>query len=229
MMPIVPALRSRRPALRPGQPALRSRRLGAGAALLAVTTLTATALVACGSAASPAHHTGAASGATAGTALPIHLASPAVSGQRQLARAFTCDGADRSPPLIWAGVPAGTAELGLVMSDQTSIFGARLQWLVYGIPPTARTLPAGRLPPGAHVARNDLGRRGYSGPCPPHGTTHVYEIVLYALARPLSPAQAASPARVRTAFARYAIARGTLAASYRRAGASTSWRNVPGR
>ena len=37
------------------------------------------------------------------------------------------------------------------------------------------------VPPGAVEGVNDFGRRGYRGPCPPHGAAHHYHFVVLAL------------------------------------------------
>jgi Raf kinase inhibitor-like YbhB/YbcL family protein len=59
-----------------------------------------------------------------------------------------------------------------------------VHWLLYNIPSGERELaenvPEDRLPPGTLVGRNDWGKGGYGGPCPPIGR-HRYFHKLYAL------------------------------------------------
>jgi phosphatidylethanolamine-binding protein (PEBP) family uncharacterized protein len=57
-------------------------------------------------------------------------------------------------------------------------------WGVAGIKPTTRSIPAGQLPAGAIVGRNEFGQDRYSV-CPAHGTTAEYIVVLDALPRKL--------------------------------------------
>jgi hypothetical protein len=48
---------------------------------------------------------------------PIAISSPAFTAGAAIPQRFTCDGDNRSPPLGWSGVPAGTAEVALVVDD----------------------------------------------------------------------------------------------------------------
>jgi Raf kinase inhibitor-like YbhB/YbcL family protein len=93
----------------------------------------------------------------------------------------TCQGDDVSPALLWTGVPEGTVELALVMRDLDA--NGFVHWVVAGLSPDLGGLAQGAVPGGAAQATNDLGRAGWSGPCPPSGTHH-YEFRLYALAEP---------------------------------------------
>jgi Raf kinase inhibitor-like YbhB/YbcL family protein len=101
---------------------------------------------------------------------------------------FTCDGADRSPPLSWRGVPAGTRSLALIVDDPDAPDPAAPQtvwvhWVLFDIPPTIGGIAengATRPPAGASDGRNDWGNAGWGGPCPPVGR-HRYFFRLYAL------------------------------------------------
>ena len=109
--------------------------------------------------------------------------STAFSQGEAIPKQYTCDGADQALPVAWSGIPAGTAELALVMDDPDA--RGFVHWLVVGIPPTAAGLDGAALPAGAREGKNGFGRAGYGGPCPPSGTHH-YVITLYALSAPLS-------------------------------------------
>jgi Raf kinase inhibitor-like YbhB/YbcL family protein len=100
-------------------------------------------------------------------------------------QAHTCDGADASPPLTWSGAPAGTRAFALVVHDPDAPAGDWLHWVAWNIPAGTHALPAGiskkeSLPDGTQQGRNDFGKPGYGGPCPPGGTHH-YVFALYAL------------------------------------------------
>jgi Raf kinase inhibitor-like YbhB/YbcL family protein len=92
---------------------------------------------------------------------------------------YTCDGQDVSPPLTISGAPEGTVELVLVVTDQDQ--GGFVHWIVAGIPPGAPSFPQGEVPVGAVQAPNSEGDAAWLGPCPPTGTTHVYDFTVYAL------------------------------------------------
>jgi Raf kinase inhibitor-like YbhB/YbcL family protein len=101
-----------------------------------------------------------------------------------------CTGANQSPALAWSGAPAGTKSFAVTMFDPDAPGGKGWwHWIVFDIPPTVHSLPAGAgdegsglLPPGAKEGRNDFGLVGYGGPCPPAGAPpHRYEITVYSV------------------------------------------------
>jgi Raf kinase inhibitor-like YbhB/YbcL family protein len=99
---------------------------------------------------------------------------------------FTCDAADLSPALNWTNPPRGAQSLALIMDDPDAPGGTWVHWVLYDLPVNARGLPEGvpmgeSLPSGARQGRNDFGRIGYNGPCPPKGKQHRYFFKLYAL------------------------------------------------
>lgn len=97
----------------------------------------------------------------------------------------SCRGPDVSPPLAWHGVPAGTAALVLFVDDPDG--RDWVHWSVLDLPAADGEMPRG-VDPAAdppQQGRNDFGRIGYGGPCPPSGT-HRYQFTLYALAAPLA-------------------------------------------
>ena len=83
-------------------------------------------------------------------------------------------------------MPADAGALVLVVDDPD----ARdfVHWLVLDLPPDASGSLPGDIAPAAsspHQGRNDFGRVGWGGPCPPSGTHH-YRFTLSALAAPLA-------------------------------------------
>ena len=126
----------------------------------------------------------------------------------------TCDGADEPLSIAWSGVPAGTAQLALVMDDPDA--NGFVHWLVVGIPATASGLSGSALPDGARDGRTGFGRTGYGGPCPPSGT-HRYVITLYALSSPLDLPATPSADDVRRAAANATLATAVLTGTYTRA------------
>jgi Raf kinase inhibitor-like YbhB/YbcL family protein len=147
----------------------------------------------------------------------IHLASPALAAGRDIPKRFTCDGANRSPPLRWSGVPRGAKELALLLEDPDAPGGTFVHWVVRRLRPSERALPEGRVAPGALQGRQSFGPKGYGGPCPPKGDPpHHYVFALYALRRRLGLDDDAPPGQAVSAIRASAIARGTLRATYGR-------------
>ncbi|HEY2385158.1 MAG TPA: YbhB/YbcL family Raf kinase inhibitor-like protein, partial [Terriglobia bacterium] len=101
-------------------------------------------------------------------------------------KVLTCDGADQSPQLRWTAPPPETKSLVLTVTDPDAPSGTFTHWVLFNLPPTSSDIPAGiptqnQLTDGSRQGRNDFGKIGYGGPCPPRGTTHRYFFDLFAL------------------------------------------------
>lgn len=119
----------------------------------------------------------------------MQLKSPAFDHQGEIPLEYTCDGADRSPPLRWSDLPEGTKSLALIIDDPDAPDPQApkttyVHWVLYDIPPEVAGLEAGmvreNLPAGTRSGVNDWRRPDYGGPCPPIGR-HRYVHKLYAL------------------------------------------------
>lgn len=104
---------------------------------------------------------------------------------------YTCDGRNISPPLSWAGTPSEAVAFAIVMTDLDAPEYAH--WTVANVDVLVPSLNEGQAPPLAVVAMNEEGDAAYSGPCPPRGSTHTYQISIYALGQVLE-AQNGDPA-----------------------------------
>jgi len=98
---------------------------------------------------------------------------------------FTCDGEDLSPALEWSGEPSATHGFALIMDDPDAPSGTWNHWLLWDIPTQVHSLSEGFQPGSVGASgKNDFGRLGYGGPCPPKGHgAHRYQFTLYALDR----------------------------------------------
>jgi Raf kinase inhibitor-like YbhB/YbcL family protein len=106
--------------------------------------------------------------------------------------AHTCDGEDISPLLRWDGEPKGTVSFALIMEDPDSSGGTFTHWIVYNLPANCHELekiiPVRRhLDNKAIQGKNDFGKIGYRGPCPPGGSEHRYFFRIFALRKKLPP------------------------------------------
>ena len=150
----------------------------------------------------------------------ISLQSPAFASGGAIPSVHTCDGEDSSPALSWTGVPAGAKSLALLCEDPDAPRGLWVHWVLYDLPASASSLPEAvppreSLPGGGTHGKNDFGKLGYGGPCPPGGT-HRYFFRLYALDRTLSLPAGASRADVLRAMEGHVLAEGELLGKYSR-------------
>jgi len=116
--------------------------------------------------------------------MSLKITSPAFRDGEMIPKKFTCDGADVSPQLAWAGAPSGTKSFALICDDPDSPRATWVHWVIFNLPASLTGLEedvskAKELGSGARQGRNDFGRYGYGGPCP--GGLHRYFFKLYAL------------------------------------------------
>ena len=143
------------------------------------------------------------------------LTSPSFDEGGAIPVRHTCDGTDISPELDWEGAPQGTVSFALILDDPDA--RGFIHWVVYNIPGGS----TGSLREGMHPndsplqGRNDFGKTGYGGPCPPSGTHH-YRFTLWALSARLNLSDKPSAAEVRTALTIRTLAQTTLTGTYER-------------
>jgi len=161
----------------------------------------------------------------------IRLTSPAFAEGGKIPREFTCDGTDRSPPLEWSGVPQTARSLVLICDDPDAPGGTWSHWVLYDLSPSITSLDEGvaadlvaTLEPRTDVkqprltviqGRNDFGKIGYGGPCPPRGV-HRYFFRLYALDQRTELAPGATRTTVFKAIEGHILAEGHLMGKYAR-------------
>lgn len=152
------------------------------------------------------------------TAIPalFTLTSSALSDGAAIPRRYSCDGDDISPPLAWSGVPAGTKALLLTVTDPDA--RGFVHWVAWDLAPDLGSLTegaSGALPGGALEGRNDFGRTGWGGPCPPSGT-HRYVFTLTALSAPLKLPRGTELTVVQRQAAKATVGEARLEGIYRR-------------
>lgn len=116
----------------------------------------------------------------------MRLSSSSFNAGGAIPALFTCEGKDVSPELEWKDAPRETKSLALIVHDPDApMANGFTHWVVYNILPDVTHIEANQ-PRGPKVVdlgmqgKNDAGKIGYTGPCPPSGT-HRYFFRLYAL------------------------------------------------
>ena len=149
------------------------------------------------------------------------LTSSAFAPGETIPNLHTCDGEDISPPLVWSGAPAQVKSFALLCDDPDAPRGTWVHWVLYDLDPGLTELPAA-LPRTAAVAggavqgKNDFGKLGYGGPCPPRGPAHRYFFRLLALDRQLGLPAGATMREVLAAAEGHILARTELMGRYGR-------------
>jgi len=153
--------------------------------------------------------------------MSFQFATTAFSAGGAIPKKFTCDGPDVSPKLTWNEPPAGTQSLAVIMDDPDAPRGTWVHWVLYDLPAGTRELSEDmpkqeRLADGARQGRNDFGKIGYGGPCPPPGKPHRYFFKFYALDAKLNLKAGATKADVERAMQSHILAQAELMGRYSR-------------
>lgn len=159
-------------------------------------------------------------GAATATAKTLQISLPGIAANGPIPMQYTCDGANRSPAVQWRGAPANARSLTLIVDDPDAPGGVFHHWGAFNLP------TSGGLAEGAgnvvsstfRQARSDRGVDGYSGPCPPHGSSaHHYRFKLFAVdVAALGIAPSARIVDIETAMAGHVLDSAMITATYRR-------------
>ncbi|MGB7434370.1 MAG: YbhB/YbcL family Raf kinase inhibitor-like protein [Candidatus Acidiferrum sp.] len=153
--------------------------------------------------------------------LSLQLSSADFPAGGNIPKQFTCDGNDVSPALQWKEPPAGTQTFALIADDPDAPVGTWVHWVLFDLPANARALPHNfpnneQSSDGSRQGKNDFKKTGYSGPCPPTGSSHRYFFKLYALDTKLNLKPGATKKDLERAMQGHILARGEYIGRYSR-------------
>src|ERR671923_2073314 len=120
----------------------------------------------------------------------MQLTSSAFQAGGAIPTRYTCEGEDISPELSWKEAPRGAKSFVLILHDPDAPRpGGFTHWVLYNVPPTLGSIeenvPRQEVVAGLGLqGKNDRGKIGYTGPCPPTGK-HRYFFRLFALDKAL--------------------------------------------
>ncbi|WP_292393786.1 YbhB/YbcL family Raf kinase inhibitor-like protein [Methanoculleus sp. UBA303] len=101
--------------------------------------------------------------------------------------AYTCKGANRSPPIRVEGILPNIKSLAVLATTSPEEGPSQVAWILWNLPAVPlipEGFPAGEVvesPLHAVQGTNDFGSTGYRGPCPEAGKTEAYLFRVYAL------------------------------------------------
>jgi Raf kinase inhibitor-like YbhB/YbcL family protein len=156
----------------------------------------------------------------------MRITSTAFANMESIPARFTCDDRNVSPPLAFESLPAGAKSLALIVDDPDAPDPSAprrtwVHWVLYDVPASASGLaeavaPA-KLPAGTKEGKNDWGRTGWGGPCPPIGR-HRYFFKLYALDSELGDLGAPAKADLEKAMKGHVIGSAQIVGTYQKRG-----------
>lgn len=117
--------------------------------------------------------------------MKIKISSSAFKDGDLIPSRYTCDGENISPPLNWSKPDERIKSFTIIADDPDAPSGDFVHWLVYNIPANINEFPENMTPArnisiGVKMGKNDFGKTGYGGPCPPSGT-HRYFFKIFGL------------------------------------------------
>ena len=124
-------------------------------------------------------------------------------------------------PLEWNDPLGATQSFVLIADDPDAPVGTWVHWVLFDLPANARTLGQNapkkeQMADGSRQGRNDFGKIGYGGPCPPPGKPHRYFFKLYALDTKLNLKPGATKKDVEHAMQGHVLAQGEWMGRYSR-------------
>jgi len=142
----------------------------------------------------------------------LEITSPAFKDVTEIPVQYTCEGANKNPPLIFGNIPNEAQSLTLILDDPEAPNGVWDHWIIWDIDPKTTSVEEGTEPVGIH-GKGSGGNLTYQGPCPPSGT-HRYFFKIYALDTKLDLPEGASKKDVEQDMEGHILAQGELIGLY---------------
>ncbi len=114
----------------------------------------------------------------------MKISVKAFGNNQQIPEKYTCDGENISPEISISGIPEKKYYM-IILNDPDAPVGLFTHWIIYNIPSSISQLHENmeKLPitdENFYQGKNDFGKIGYGGPCPPQGNgVHRYFFNLY--------------------------------------------------
>ena len=150
--------------------------------------------------------------------MTLTLRSPPFEPGAPIPARFDHELGDRSPALVWDGVPEDTAALVLLVDDPDApAEGSFVHWVLFNLDPARRSIAEGEEPAEASPGANGFGGPGYLGPAPPPGDgPHRYVFRLLAVDQPVSLTGLPSYQDVEAAVTAHVLGEAQVVGTYQR-------------
>jgi Raf kinase inhibitor-like YbhB/YbcL family protein len=141
-------------------------------------------------------------------------------GFAQVPDDHTCLGKNISPRIEVGGLNA--VSMAVIVDDHDAPSGTFTHWIMWNIEPIEvipegiPTNPAITRPIHALQGKNDFGRIGYLGPCPPPGRPHRYFFQVFGLNRMLDLEPGSSSRALEKAMKGHVLQQGEAMATFER-------------
>jgi Raf kinase inhibitor-like YbhB/YbcL family protein len=153
--------------------------------------------------------------------LTLVVKSAAFAPGATIPKEHTCDGKDESPLIEISDVPTIAKSWAMVVDDPDAPGGTFVHWVIWNLSPKFRSLGpnVSRLPElvdKSKQGKNDFGKFGWNGPCPPPGKPHHYRFRVWALDGVLALTPGSGAGDLERAIRGHILAEGSLVGVYGR-------------
>ncbi len=109
----------------------------------------------------------------------MEIESSAFKSNEFIPEVYSCQGADKSPPILIKNSPDKTNSFAIIVDDPDAPSGIFVHWVAWNLSSKTTWINEGENIPLS--GKNSFGTLGYKGPCPPPGKPHRYFFKVYAL------------------------------------------------
>ena len=141
---------------------------------------------------------------------------------KEFPKKFTCDGEDFSPKIEITGIKPEIKTLAIICDDPDAPGRIWTHWTAWNINPI-NVIPE-NIPKKDNImnpikiiqGKNDFGKTGYNGPCPPKGKPHRYFFKIYGLDISINLPSSATKVDLENVMKNHILQQGETVATYRR-------------
>lgn len=141
---------------------------------------------------------------------------------KEFPKKFTCDGEDFSPKIEITGIKPEIKTLAIICDDPDAPGRIWTHWTAWNIIPI-NVIPE-NIPKKDNImnpikiiqGKNDFGKTGYNGPCPPKGKPHRYFFKIYGLDISINLPSSATKVDLENVMKNHILQQGETVATYRR-------------
>ncbi len=129
---------------------------------------------------------------------------------------YTCEGENKSPSLSWDKIN-GALTYAIIVEDPDAPGGTFVHWVIYNLSETEIQEGINPNSPIGIQGKNDFGKIGYGGPCPPRGNgNHRYFFRIYAINDKLPVLNGITARRLRELMKNKVLDSGEIMGTYSR-------------
>lgn len=156
------------------------------------------------------------------TSMALSIEIKGIKQGEEIPVELTCDGKNYSPEIKIGGSLSGAKSFTLIVEDPDAPVGLFVHWVLFNISPEITQIKGSmeksvKTREGFRQGKNDFGKIGYDGPCPPRGHGyHRYYFKLFALSSALDLTEPVTREKVLRAMEGKVLGQAEMMGEYKR-------------